>query len=71
MYLDHKANAARNYPPALLIPRRSENPAASCIAEPSSTMNAAMAEGGGGEEGGEGGPLGRVTSGFPGCSGRC
>jgi len=54
MYLDHKANAARNYPPALLIPRRSENPAASCIAEPSSTMNAGMA--GGVEEGGGGAP---------------
>jgi len=33
MHLDHNANAARNYPPALLIPRRSENPAASCIAD--------------------------------------
>jgi len=56
MYLDHKANAARNYPPALLIPRRSENPAASCIAEPSSTMNAAMAEGGGWKKEERGGP---------------
>jgi len=33
MHLDHNADAARNYPPALLIPDRSGNPAASCIAD--------------------------------------